>query len=167
MSESSSGIMLSRRQQQTVAAGVTVLCATLVIAFVVTLVWLLARFLDYFSGVFFPLASALILALVFKPLYNVFREKLGWSPVASVMAFYGSIFVPLAAFVWFFGASLYGQSVQMIAQFPEFYSEVSNEVKTRWPDLVALYEQYAVGEKGRRCTAGKQWGVIRGCYASH
>lgn len=147
MSESSNGIALSLRQQQTVAAGITVLCATIVIAFTVALVWLLARFLEFFSGVFLPLASALILALVFKPLYDLYHEKFKWSPVGSVLAFYASILIPIGVFLWIFGASLCGQAVEMIHAFPEFYASVSADIKSRWPDLVALYEKYAVGEK--------------------
>lgn len=147
MSESSSGISLSLRQQRTVAAGITVLCATIVIAFTLALAWLLARFLNYFSGVFLPLASALILALVFKPLYDIFHEKFKWSPVASVLAFYASILIPLGLFIWIFGSSLYIQAVELIAGFPEIYANVSADVQSRWPDLVALYQKYAVGEK--------------------
>lgn len=159
---SNQGLMLSARQQRTVAAGITVFCAALVIGFILGLLWLLVRFLDYFSGVFFPLVAALILALVFKPQYNFFHEKLKLPPVLSVLVLYLSIAVPVSVFIVIFGAEVYGQAVDLLANLPQVIQSIHADIRERWPDLQELVARYGLTERLAGSLEGKENVLVAG-----
>ena len=67
---------LSERQQKTIAAAITVLAGLVILATVLGLLWILARFLHALSLVFLPLAVAGIGALVLQPYYDWLRTQL-------------------------------------------------------------------------------------------
>lgn len=144
---SESGIKLSAKQQQTVAAGITVLCATFIIGFLVGLLWLLVRFLDFFSGVFFPLVAALILALVFKPQYDFFNVRLKLPPALAITALYLSLLVPVSIFSYLFGAEVYSQTVTFVGDLPQILQSFTEEVQAKWPDLMEVANRYGIKEK--------------------
>lgn len=147
MHDENSEPWLSERQRKTLAAGLTVLATTLILTFVLALGWVLMRFFDVFSGVLFPLVLALILALVFRPLYDLYRVRLGWAPVLSVAAFYLTILIPVGLFVTFLGGKVYGQAADLLTQLPDLIERVSASVQEKAPALREAYVAYGVQER--------------------
>lgn len=89
------GITFSRRQAAAVSAGVTVLCSTLVLAFVGLILWALLRFVSAISVVLVPFFVAIILATLLKPLYSWFHRHLRQKNWLALTVF----FLTLAALV--------------------------------------------------------------------
>ena len=82
---------LSDRQKRVSATAITVLSLVVILAALAALVWLVAAFFGKFSNVFLPLAVAGIVALVFRPYYDLLRTKLRLpTPLA------------LLALIWYF-----------------------------------------------------------------
>ena len=123
---------LSKQQQATVAAGLTVLSATVIIAFVLAVIWLIAGFLRVFSGVFLPLAVAGVLALVLKPYFEFFKNR-KIHPILSLLIVYASVIVPLIAILWFFGALAVEQISELVGALKDKYGLLKNHIYEQWP----------------------------------
>jgi len=94
-------VVLTERQQTTVAAAMTILGAAVIVAAVLAMLWLLALFFRTFSGVFLPLAVAAVAAMVAKPYYDGIRRLLRLPPTLALALVLLSAIVPLVAFLWF------------------------------------------------------------------
>lgn len=121
-------MQLSDRQQQAVATAVTILAAVVILCAVGALLWLAAEFLKRFSNVFLPLAVGAVAALVFNPYFEWLRHRLRLPSVVALAAVFVSILVPVAAFVWFFGALVVDQVADLVARIPEWWRELVEEV---------------------------------------
>ena len=132
------GLDLTPRQRTTVATALTILGVIVIISAVGLLAWVVAAFLSYFSSVFLPLAVGGVVAMVFRPYYQLLQKKLPM-PLA-VLAVFLSVLVPLGAFGWFFGALLADQISEMVTQVPEWWDRVSAQARLRWPEVREFLE---------------------------
>ena len=141
-----SGLTFTDRQRATIATAITIAC-TFAIAFAVLyLALLLIRFIDYFSGVFLPLAIAGILSLLLKPYFECLRPKVG-SPVLALILVFASILVPIVLVFWFFGAMIADQIAGLIARIPEWIDQIRIFAQQRAPILLQLWRDHDVGQR--------------------
>ena len=137
-------IELSPRQSATVGVAITALSAGVILLVVFGLFLLFARFVAVFSSVFLPLAVAVILALVMRPVQQVFQERMRLPPAASVAAVFIAVLLPLAMFLWFFGALAVSQLTELARKLPELTSQAQAFVATHWPQVEKLWDQYGM-----------------------
>ncbi len=157
-------IELSPRQSATVGVAITALSAGVILLVVLGLFLLLARFVAVFSSVFLPLFVAVILALVVRPVQQVFQERMRLPPAASVAAVFIAILLPLALFLWFFGALAVSQLTELARKLPELTSQAQAFVATHWPQVEELWEQYGMAGRVQEFLsqeADSIWNAVR------
>ena len=153
-------LKLSPQQSRTIAAAATT-AAALVILLVIGLIgWLVARFLDYFSGLLLPLAVGAIAALVARPYYQWLGERLRLPPVAAVIVLALSGLVPLGAFMFFFGQLLLRQLQELYANFPVWSEAVRGWVEARIPALMDLARTSGFDERLQQAVEGQQAAIL-------
>ena len=104
-------IVFTERQNGIVAAGITVLCATLVTGFIALILWAVFSLLAAVSVVLTPLIVAVILAVLLKPYYIRLHERLGLPNWLALLVLFLSILIPLGALFFFFGTLFVTQFV--------------------------------------------------------
>lgn len=148
---------LTRRQQDTVAAAITILAAAVIVGAIGLLFWLLSRFFDRFSAVFLPLVVAAVAALVFKPYFEWLRRSLHLGRVLALVAVVLSVLVPLAAFLWFFGALIADQLSDLFARIPDWWQAAVEWVRERAPQAVEFVRRHPIlGQLTSPSEGGKQ-----------
>jgi predicted PurR-regulated permease PerM len=156
---------LGPRQRTTVAAALTILAAAVVVGSVMGLAWLVAAFLRRFSHVFLPLAVAAVAALVFGPYFAWLRRRLRLAAPLAVVVVFASILLPLAGFVWFFGALVVGQIAEAVTQIPEWWRQVTVEVEKRWPAVLEFLQDNPWGQRLSAIAKGQQDELLVGLQA--
>jgi len=124
---------LSERQQNTVAAAVTILSTLIIIAAIGLICWLIGAFVNHFSNVFLPLAVAAVAALVFNPFYDWIRAKLKANKVVALILVFLAVVIPVAGLVFFFGAVVVDQVTDLIRSVPAMWTKAVAWVKTNAP----------------------------------
>ncbi len=158
-------IELSDRQKSTLAAAITVLSAVVIICAVVALLWLLGTFLSAFSHVFLPLAVAGVVALILKPFFDWFVEKLRLPPVLALVAVFLALLVPVAGLLWFFGGILVEQLSDLVSKLPGWWQSGVEWVQTRWPQFKELWDRYDLSERLQAVTAGQENALVASLQA--
>jgi predicted PurR-regulated permease PerM len=155
-------MQLSERQQRAVATAVTILAAVVILCAVGGLFWLVAEFLKRFSSVFLPLAVGAVAALVFNPYFEWLRRRLRLPATLALAVVFISILVPVAAFVWFFGALVVDQISDLVARIPEWWRALVEDVQERWPRVVRFFEENPWGQRIREAVEGQQSRLVSG-----
>jgi predicted PurR-regulated permease PerM len=140
-------LSFTERQNGVVAAGVTVLCATLVIAFAALLLWGAYSLLSAVSVVLTPMLVALILTLLFKPYYLWLQARLRGLHALAIPALFLSVLLPVGALFFFFGSLFVGQLVALIEYLPALFERITNALTAANPDLQAFLAKYGLEEK--------------------
>jgi len=144
--ENKKNSFFSPRQRQIVAAGLTALCAALVIAFVVTLLWAFGRLLSVVSSVVTPLLVAIILTVIFRPFYRWLYNRLWRIHALALIAFFVSLLVPVSLVFGVFGSLLVTQLLALVAYLPELAVRVSDSLCETMPNLRAFLERLDLAE---------------------
>jgi len=142
-----SSITLGPRQRRTVATAVTLFCAVVTGLICLGLLWLLALFMDTFSGVLLPLAVAGIAAMVFRPYYVWLLGRTKGRQMAAVALVYASVLLPLVAFMWFFGALVLKQLSGLATQIPAWAGQFREMLRENWPLILSYWETYGIGAR--------------------
>jgi predicted PurR-regulated permease PerM len=158
-------IDLSQRQQQTVAAAITIVAALVIVCAVGGLLWLLGAFVARFSSVFLPLAVAGVAALVLHPYYALLRERVRLPVPLALLGVLISILLPIALFSWFFGALVVNQLSDLVAHLPEWWKKLVPFVKERLPSVQAFIERHLIAERLREAIEGKEAALVGGLQA--
>ena len=151
---------LSDRQATTVAAAITILAASVILFAVAALVWLAGSFFREFSGVFLPLATAAVVALVFKPYYEWLEKRM--RPTIAVALVFLSMVVPIVLFGWFFGALIVEQVGDMVHKLPKWRENLTAQAQERWPQVQVFFEEHPLGVRIRETVAASQDSILEG-----
>ena len=152
----------TERQANAVVAAVTILATLIILLACGFLLWLIAVFLRTFSSVFLPLAVGAVIALVFRPYYKWLNEEVRLpAPIALAIVFL-SILLPVGAFLWFFGALMLAQLSDLAAKFPEWWSNLADFVKDRWPKVVEFMQTNPLGQRIRGVLMSHQEALFKG-----
>jgi len=156
---------LSERQKNTVAAAITILSAVVIVVAVGGLFWLVGAFFTRFSNVFLPLAVAGVAALVFQPYYEWLRYKLKLGRVVALVTLFLSALIPLAIFLWFFGALLVSQISDLVSNLPDWWQASVEWVKERAPKVVAFVESNPYVRSVREALEGQKGSIVQSLEA--
>lgn len=154
-------VKLTERQATTIATALTILAAMVILLTVVGLFWLIAYFLNTFSGVFLPLAVGAVAALVCQPYYEWLRSKARLPRPLALIAVLLSFILPLGAFFGFFGTLLVQQVIEVASRVPEWWATASSNLQQRWPELQEFL-QTSVGSRIREILVGMQDQILAG-----
>ena len=153
------GLDLTQRQRTTIATALTILGVIVILGAVGLLTWIVTAFLRYFSSVFLPLAVGGVVAMVFRPFYQLLRETARLPRLLAVLAVFLSVLVPLGAFGWFFGALVADQISDMVTQVPEWWERGVSQARQRWPEVREFLETNSWAVRVREA-AESQGGAI-------
>ena len=145
-------MQLTERQQNTIAAALTILSAVVILAAVLGVFWLLAHFVGAFSHVFLPLALAGVAALVFQPYYEWFRIRLGLAVPLALAGLFLSVLIPVGLFAAFFGVILYDQVVGFLR---EEVPKISNWIVIAVTEAMKILDTNAAGADGSEPPLGQ------------
>ena len=106
-------IDFSPSQRKTVAAAITVLAFSFIVVFVLTVGWIVAKFLSLTSAAITPVIVGLFLALLFKPYYEWIRSKCR-NPTLSLVLMLLSVLLPLGLVIGFGGSFVVGQARNLL-----------------------------------------------------
>ena len=140
---------LNPRQQKIVAAALTLLGLTVIMAVLYLGFTLLVRFIQYFSPVLTPLAVAAILAVMLRPYYAWWLARVRWPSVAVALVF-ASILVPLGAVLWMFGSLILGQLRGLLDQFPVWLDAAGAWIDRWLPQFKTLWVEQGMGDQVRQ-----------------
>lgn len=140
-------IRFSPGQAKTIAASLTVLAASVVIAFCGFFIWLLAQFYLVFSQVLTPLVVAAVLTLLLKPYYNWLHERRRLNPALSVAIIMVSVLVPLLLVVGFSAFIVVSQVAALVENIPGWYEQIMESGSAYFPQIQSLWNEYAIGSR--------------------
>ena len=158
----SGGLDLTPRQRTTVATALTILGVIVILGAVGLLTWVVTAFLGYFSSVFLPLAVGGVVAMVFRPYYQLLHEKLRLPMPLAVLAVFLSVLVPLGAFGWFFGALLADQISEMVTQFPAWWERLVSQARQQWPEVREFLETNTWALRVREAAESQGGAIVAG-----
>ena len=158
----SRGLDLTARQRTTIATALTILGVIVILGAVGLLTWVVTAFLGYFSSVFLPLAVGGVVAMVFRPYYQLLHEKLRLPMPLAVLAVFLSVFVPLGAFGWFFGALLADQISEMVTRFPAWWERLVSQARQQWPEVREFLETNTWALRVREAAESQGGAIVAG-----
>lgn len=130
-------IVFSERQNAIISTALATLAVSVIVWIILRVFMGFLGFLSYFSSVFVPLATGLILSLLLRPLYEMLMEKAKMKPAAAIITLFSAVLIPLVGLLWFFGGMLVGQIVGLINDLPQVIGSVVAWAEKQFPDLTA------------------------------
>jgi predicted PurR-regulated permease PerM len=140
-------IDLTPTQKKTVAAALTALAFSMLVAFVLVIGWFFLKLLSFASPALTPVIVGLFLALLFKPYYEWIRSRCR-NPTLSLVLMLASILVPLGLLVGFGGSFIVGQALNLVNHAPTIVGRASAWVNERYPDAWSSLQQLGVDNDG-------------------
>jgi predicted PurR-regulated permease PerM len=156
---------LSERQHDTITAALTIVSASVIIATVGGVFWLVGAFLSRFANVFLPLAVAGVAALVCQPYFEWLRDRLRLGRLLALVAVFLSAIIPLIAFFWFFGSLLVAQLGDFVGKLPEWWQALAAWVEEHAPTVVAFIENNRYLKGLRAGIEGQEEALVQGLEA--
>ncbi len=153
----------SQRQRRIVAAGLTVLAASVVIAAIVFVLHSVLGFLEMVKSVVMPLLSAAVLALLFRPYFQWLRRCVR-RDVPALILFYLSIFLPLIGILTGAGALAIEQIIGLFNSIPATVQEMEEKLWEHVPQLKTLLVDQGWFESVQRMIANLALLVRTGAY---
>jgi predicted PurR-regulated permease PerM len=103
--------------------------------------------LTHFSSVFWPLAIAFILTIIFSPIVQLARAKFRWGKNFSIVALYISILVVGTVITWTLGGELIRQSKELISSSIDWPDRVETRIRqsmnpTTWGAVSESFSQF-------------------------
>lgn len=140
---------LNSQQRKIVAAGVTTLAFSVIVAAALVLMFLMVRFVTAFEHVFLPLAVAGVAALVVEPWYEWLRDRAHLPASAALAVTFLSIGVPLLGALVLFGTLIATQVGEIIDQLPQWFEQLRQWFDENWPMIAKVLDEHPVGVRVR------------------
>ena len=134
-------------QRKTVAAAITVLAFSFIVVFVLTVGWIVAKFLSLTSAAITPVIVGLFLALLFKPYYEWIRSKCR-NPTLSLALMLLSVLLPLGLVIGFGGSFVVGQAMNLLKHAPTIVARTSKWVNEMFPNVWGTLQQFGADPEG-------------------
>ncbi len=129
------------RQNHLITRSLTIVTCTVAAGVSWWLLSHLAEFVELHSNVLLPPVAAIILAMICKPLYDLFTRWFRGSHGVSVAAVILVVFVPVGLFLWFFGDLAIRQAIRLLDRLPDLSERVHAMTVDRLPELRSFLEQ--------------------------
>jgi predicted PurR-regulated permease PerM len=102
----------------------------------------LGKFIGEFSGVFWPIASAGILALILRPVVTLFQERLKLRRLSAVVLLYGLFVLAVAGVLLAFAPAVISQIIEFIAYLPDLWRTTLKWGEEHFPEWLAIARRY-------------------------
>ena len=127
--------MLSNFQKKTAAIALTCLSTCVIISFIVLVIYLFGAFLDKFSLVVWPLATAAILSIIIKPIIDFLSTKLKMGRVAACSLTFALIVGIFSLVLIFVVPKAVNQTVELVQALPEASNKIAAHLSAEYPML--------------------------------
>ena len=136
-------IEFSDIQKRTIASGLTILAMTVVLTFVTFVAWGILSFISFASSAIIPVAMGFFLAMFFKPYYGWWKKTVK-NPTLALVVMMLTILVPFGLLVWYAGAVLVDQVINLVDQGPALVRHVTEWFQGTFPKLAGLLKQVGI-----------------------
>ncbi len=127
-------IEFTSRQQKTIAAAITGIAATTILAIALITGWVLLKFFSIASSAIVPVILGAFLAMLFKPYYDWIRWIVR-NPSLSFIVMMLSIFVPAGFVIWYGGSFFVSQIGHLVEAAPSVIPRFSAWVNETFPNV--------------------------------
>ncbi|WFB34640.1 AI-2E family transporter [Kiritimatiellota bacterium B12222] len=117
-------IPFTSRQKTIISSAITGLALFTLLALITVAFWGVVLFISKFSSVFLPLATAGILSLLLRPVYQFFMKNWRMPPAVAVGVILLLLMLPAFLIFGVFGGLLVSQLNQMVTSIPETWSSL-------------------------------------------
>lgn len=153
------------RQKKIISSAVTGVALLTLSALVLFLFRVAIRFLNDFSSVLLPLATAGVLSLLLRPIYQWIQEKWKLSPVLALVVIFAMFLVPTLLMIGVFGGLLIDQVNALFKSLPESVDRLQAWLQENAPAIQAAIDQVG-GIEQLKGWAGEQAGPLLGLAAA-
>lgn len=103
---------------------------------------MIGAFVAEFSGVIWPIATAGILALILRPVVNVFARTLRGRRLAAVILLYGLVVLVAAGLILAVAPAVISQVVDFFAYLPTLWQKTLAWAESHFPEWLAVARRY-------------------------
>jgi predicted PurR-regulated permease PerM len=133
--------LLNDSQRRIVGFALTLLAFLGSFALFVGGFYVLGRLIGFFSSVLWPLAVAGILALLLRPLVELFEAKLKLRRLAAVILLYGIFVLLVTAALVIIAPPVADQSIEFVKFLPDLWTRALNYVQQHYPTWVEFTQR--------------------------
>jgi predicted PurR-regulated permease PerM len=102
----------------------------------------LGRFIDNFSSVIWPIATAGILALILRPVVTLFQRRLKLRRLSAVILLYGLFVLAVTGVLLAFAPAVISQVIDFIAYLPVLWQNTLKWGEQHFPDWLGIARRY-------------------------
>lgn len=103
---------------------------------------MIGAFVAEFSGVIWPIATAGILALILRPVVNLFERSLRGRRLAAVILLYGVVVLVAAGLILAVAPAVISQIVDFFAYLPTLWQKTLAWAESHFPEWLAVARRY-------------------------
>ena len=140
-------IEFTASQQRIIARAITGVAITILVLLVFFVARGILDFMIAFSGVFMPLATAFILSILLRPIYQALEKQSWCPPPLAITLILLLLALPVIILVGFFGGLIFTQSAELIAGMPDAWDRLLAWMKENTPAIEQLLERFGGPEK--------------------
>lgn len=137
----SDSTFLTPSQRRTVGFTLTLAALFGAAALIITGFIVLGRMVSFFSSVLWPLAVAGVLALILRPIVDLFVGRIKLRRPAAVSLLYAIASLVLAGGLFLLLPPLVDQLLTFVTYLPTLWTNAGNYIETHYPDWVALAQR--------------------------
>lgn len=138
MSEREDAPLLSPTQKRLVGAALGFAAVVALFALAIFCVRMLGLIVAEFSGVIWPIATAGILALILRPVVDLFERWLQGRRLAAVILLYGLVVLVAAGALLAVAPAVIGQAIDFFAYLPTLWQKTLTWGETHFPEWLAV-----------------------------
>lgn len=154
MSDTYDQRLLTPAQRKLVGFALGLFALVASIALLVGIMIVLSFLVGHFSGVLWPLAVAGIMALIMRPVVELFEHKLKLRRLSAVIILYGVFVLVVAGGLMLITPPLIEQVVAFIAYVPEFWRNAIDYVQQHYPQWIELAQKQLQNETVKNAVDG-------------
>jgi predicted PurR-regulated permease PerM len=136
------GPLLTPTQRRIAGVAISFGSIVVIAALAVFTVLMLGRFLSTFSLVFWPIATAGILALMLRPVVSMLVSRLRLQRLAAVIILYGAVLLATAAIVFAVAPALISQAIDFITFLPTLWQNTVAWAERHFPEWIEMARRH-------------------------
>ena len=132
--------LLTERQRKLVGFALALFALLTSVALLAFVCWVLSRLVAYFSGVLWPLAVAGILALILRPVVEMFQRRLQVRRTSAVVTLYALFVLAVSALFLAITPPIVQQIIDFVSFLPTFWVRVVDRLREHFPQWLAFVQ---------------------------
>lgn len=135
--------LLTPTQRRLVGAALAFAAAVGILALSVFSLRMVGQFVQQFTGVIWPIATAGIIALILHPFVDLLQRRLHLQPLASVIVLYGLVVLAVAGVLLAVAPAVIGQVIDFFNYLPTLWQHVVSWSESHFPEWLAVVRKYS------------------------